>query len=62
MALATPCQTSGAQFHVYVGEIGVMVAVDMPIDKKLDLTEAEAKTLEANLHNAVELVLAPHFK
>jgi hypothetical protein len=28
---------------------------------KLDLSESEAKLLESNIHNAMELVLAPYF-
>jgi len=62
MAIATPCQTPGAQFHTHVNSAGVMVAVEMPSDKSLDLTLEQAKVLEAHLHNAVEQVLAPYFK
>lgn len=55
----TPCQTSGAQFHVKVEGKAVSISVDLPMD--LELTEAEAKVLETNMHNAMELVLAPYF-
>lgn len=55
----TPCQTSGAQFHVKVEGKSVSISVDLPMD--LDLTESEAKILETNMHNAMELVLAPYF-
>ena len=56
----TVCQTPGSQFHVGVKDKQVTCKVDLPID--LDLTEKEAKLLETNIHNAMELVLAPYFK
>jgi hypothetical protein len=59
MANATPCQTNGAQFHVEVGDNKVSIAVDIPFS--LDLSEKDAETLETNMHNAMELVLAPYF-
>jgi len=62
MALATPCQTPGAQFTTHINSAGIMVGVEMPIDNPLDLTGEEAEMLEANLHNAVEQVLAKYFK
>lgn len=55
----TPCQTSGAQFHTQVEGKQVSITVDLPME--LDLTVAEAKILETNMHNAMELVLAPYF-
>lgn len=60
MAIATPCQTSGAEFITEIDSDRVRVEVIVPFD--LNLTEAEAEVLEINLHNALELVLAPHFK
>lgn len=59
MAAETPCQTPGAQFHTRITPVRVDVGVDLPAP--LDLTEAEAAMLDANLHNAVELVLARYF-
>lgn len=59
MAIATPCQTSGAQFHTTIALTSVGVLVRLPFE--LTLTEEEAEVLEANLHNAMEMVLAPHF-
>ena len=58
-ALKTKCQTPDSQFHFKIGDKKVSVEVDLPMS--LDLTEEEATLLEANLHNAVELVLAPYF-
>lgn len=60
MAMSTTCQTSGAQFHTSISSASVEIRVDLPFN--LDLTEEQAKILEANLHNVLELVLAPHFK
>lgn len=59
MAMQTPCQTSGAIFHTEVSERRVSVSVDLPM--ALELDEAAAELLEANLHNAMELVLARYF-
>jgi hypothetical protein len=60
MANQTVCQTPGAQFHIHVSEGFVDCKVDLP--EPLKLTEEEAKLLETNLHNALELVLARYFK
>ncbi len=60
MAIATECQTSGAVFHTEISERKVACTVDLPFD--LVLTEQEATVLDANLHNAVELVLVSYFQ
>lgn len=60
MANATPCQTSGAQFHTVINERHVNIWVDLPFP--LNLSEEEATTLETNMHNVMELVLAPYFR
>lgn len=60
MAIETPCQTPGAQFHISIEARRVTVSVDMP--HRFSLTDEQAETLDANLHNAVELVLAPHWR
>ncbi len=57
---STKCQTPDAQFHIEVSGKRVGCSIDLPID--LDLTDSEAKLLETNIHNAMELVLAPYFK
>lgn len=59
MALETPCQTPGAVFHTTITNNSVSCQIDL--NKDLDLTEKQAKTLEANIHNALELVLAPYY-
>ena len=59
MALSTPCQTSGTDFHTHIVDNHIVVLIELPFD--LDLTEEAAEMLEANLHNAMELVLAPYF-
>ncbi len=59
MAIATPCQTSGAQFHTNISQNSVTARVELPFD--LVLTEDQAVMLEANIHNAFEMVLTPHF-
>lgn len=59
MAVETVCQTPGAQFHTHISSDVIECKVNLP--KALDLTEEEAKLLESNLHNALELVLARYF-
>lgn len=59
MAQRTECQTPGARFHTRITGTSVEVSVDLP--RQLDLDASKARLLERNLHNAVELVLAPYF-
>jgi len=59
MAIKTECQTPGAVFHTKINGRSIELKVDLP--KDLLLTEKQAELLEANLHNAMELVLAPYF-
>ncbi len=60
MAIATVCQTSGAVFHMTITSNSVSITVDLPFDT--NLSEEEAEVLEANIHNVMELVLAPLFR
>lgn len=60
MAMQTPCQTPGADFSIHISADTIGVLVDLPFEFT-NMSEDEAKILEANLHNAVELVLAPYF-
>ena len=60
MALETPCQTPGALFHTRIEDRSVEVKVDLP--GALELSEDEAAILEANVHNAMELVLARYWE
>jgi hypothetical protein len=59
-AVKTECQTPDAIFKIEIKDVKVSVEVELPMS--LDLTEEEAKLLESNIHNAMELVLAPYFK
>lgn len=59
MAVATRCSTPGATYSTTISGDTVMMVVHLPME--LDLTEAEAEHLEATLHNALEMVLAPAF-
>lgn len=59
MAIATTCQTPAARFHTCINTRSVSVVVQLPFDLKL--SEEAAKLLEANIHNAMELVLLPLF-
>ena len=59
-AVRTECQTPDANYNIEISDDKVSVEVELPMD--LDLTEDEAKLLESNIHNAMELVLAPYFK
>ncbi len=58
-AVKTTCQTPDAKFKIDISDTEVSVNVSLPMS--LDLSEAEAKLLEDNIHNAMELVLAKYF-
>jgi hypothetical protein len=60
MALQTPCQTPGCNYIIDVRQDMVQVTVIAP--RSLYLTPEEAKVLESNIHNAMELVLKPYFQ
>lgn len=60
MAIETPCQTPGCEFSTIVDKYGILVRVSFP--ETIELSPAQADLIEKNLHNAVELVLAPYFK
>lgn len=59
MATSTKCQTPGAQFHTHI--TGEKASVTIDFGKKIPLNEEEATLLEANLHNAVEQVMAKYY-
>jgi hypothetical protein len=59
MAVETDCMTDGANYTTVINSKMVSVSVKMPFN--LILSEKEATQLQDNLHNAIELVLAPHF-
>lgn len=59
MAQKTRCQTPGTMFSTRINSNSVRVGLELPFE--LNLTEAQAELLEANIHNAMELVLAPFF-
>ncbi len=61
MALATACQTPGATYRTKIAAHEVIVEVDLGRDE-LVLGEESAALLEANLHNAVELVLSRFYR
>jgi GNAT superfamily N-acetyltransferase/8-oxo-dGTP pyrophosphatase MutT (NUDIX family) len=58
-ALETQCQTPGAQYHTTISGNEIDEMVDLPMS--LDLDKSEATLLDADLHNAMELVLRPYF-
>lgn len=61
MAIATACQTPGALYSTTIEKHKVTVVVDLGHDE-LHLGEESAALIEANLHNAVELVLARFYR
>ena len=60
MAIETPCQTPDATYSISINHSGIELRVNF--GRELKLNESEAILLEANLHNAVELVLGRHWK
>jgi hypothetical protein len=59
MAMRTVCQTPDAQFHTHITNESLSVTVDF--GRSLNLDEGESLLLEANAHNAFELVLAKYY-
>lgn len=60
MAIETVCQTPGTQFSTSIHRDSIQI--NIVLSRYLELTEEQAEVLEINIHNALELVLAPHFK
>lgn len=62
MAQETKCQTPGAVYNTAIHDTcGTTISIDVITAKHFDLSEEEAELLEANIHNALELVLAPYY-
>jgi hypothetical protein len=62
-AIASDCMTPDANYKTKVSDGYVSVYVKIPDNVEFaELDEKESIQLEKNLHNAVELVLAPYFK
>lgn len=59
MAAETPCQTDGAVYGFALTANTVMCHVELPFSLALDA--AGVSLLRANLHNALELVLARYW-
>jgi hypothetical protein len=59
MAQKTNCMTPGTIYSTHISPTSIVLKVDFP--QHFVLYEEEVKQLEKNLHNAVELVLAPMF-
>lgn len=59
VAVETPCQTPGAQFETHITSRGVTATV--LFNRRIELGEDEAKLLDDNIHNALEMVLARYF-
>jgi hypothetical protein len=58
-ALSTPCQTPDMVYDINISDDKIDISLNMPF--KLDIDEDEAKLLEKNLHNAIELVMKKYF-
>jgi len=57
MAIETPCQTPEALFKTRISDNVLKVVVTLPFS----IPDEHAELIEANVHNALELVLAPLF-
>ena len=58
-AIKTECQTNGVVYDIKISDNKINIELKLP--KSLELDEKEAKLLENNTHNALELVLAKYF-
>lgn len=54
------CLTPDAQYSTHIGGKTVSISVELPFD--VELTKDQSQKLEADLHYAVEKLLAPLFK
>ena len=59
MALKTDCQISGTVFKTKINPNKINIEIDLPFD--LEISEKEAKILEGNIHNVMEIVLKSYF-
>jgi hypothetical protein len=59
MAMSTVCQTPDAYYDIHITEKFINVTVGF--GRSLTLNEEEATLLDANVHNALELVLARYY-
>jgi hypothetical protein len=64
MAQQTECQTPGTIYNISISESPdrTVICTDVILPKLLALSEEQAKLLEANIHNALELVLSRYFQ
>lgn len=60
MAKETPCQTPGTNFTTIFAGNQIIITVELPWG--MGFSEEQAKLAEANIHNALELVLARYFR
>ncbi len=58
-ALKTECMTPGVKYHTDISKNNIKIVLDLPEDLKLN--NEEAKLLEKNIHNALEIVLAKYY-
>ena len=59
MATKTKCQTPNAVFHIKINTKSIQCKVNLPFELELPINEA--KQLEANIHNVLEIVLSKYF-
>ena len=59
-ALETPCQTPNANYNIEIGNMSIKCQVELPFDLEID--ETEAKLLEYNIHNSMEIILSKYWK
>lgn len=59
-AIKTQCQTPEMIYNIKISDKAIDINLRLP--DKLDLSDGDAKLLENNLHNALELVLARYFE
>jgi hypothetical protein len=58
-SLKTPCQTPDVNYNIEIGDKVINCQIELPFE--LDLDEKEAKLLEYNIHNSMEIILSKYF-
>ena len=58
-SIKTPCQTPDMIYNIEINSDEIEINLKFPFSLEID--EEEAKILESNLHNSIEIVLSKYF-
>ncbi len=58
-SVKTPCQTPDAKYNISIKDSVIRCEIELPFDLEID--ESEAKILESNIHNSLEIILSKYW-